>query len=384
MKNKLLSSLVVLSMILVLSQVASAASDDLGVILTKQSPYPVEPDQVVDIEVSLQNDGYGDAENIIFKIVPENPFSLLPGEDETATFTRISAQDHVTITYKLYVDKNAISNNYDLKFEYYGRGDTVKKTQDVTVQVEGKPKLILDEIITTPEQMQPGDSVTFTVRIKNVGTGSASFMEADLTSDSEYILPELSGGSDFVGEIKPGQTGEAIFVMSIDNSAEYKTYSGDISLSYKDDSGDAQTSSFDIGMPIRGIPIMKILSAKIDNSAYKVDVENIGTSNAKALKIALVQNGEMIDSAIASELRPSKSKTVRFSGFSYGQAIVNISYLNENNEFFSEENIVTISKSAGSEESGGDGSTPLVPILIVVVVLESYYVWRMRKKLKKQ
>jgi hypothetical protein len=35
-----------------------------------------------------------------------------------------------------------------------------------------------------------------------------------------------------------------------------------------------------------------------------------------------------------------------------------------------------------SEDQGGAGFSPLAPILIVIVVLESYYLWRMRKRLK--
>ncbi len=382
-KNWVLCAFSVTLILLAVSPGAHAVTENLEVVLTKQNPYPVEPDQVFDIEVSLQNTGYGSAENIVLEILPQNPFTLLPGQEGTKAFSRILAQDHVTASYKLYVDKNAISNNYELEFRYSQTGEAVQRTGKVMIQVQGKPKLVLEEIDTSPFEMEPGDSVTITAKIKNVGTGSASFMEAALVSNTTYILPVLSGGLYYVGEIKAGQTGEAKFEMSVDNSAESKTYSGMLTLNYKDDSGATQTTSFSIGIPIKGDPVIEVLSAKIDNSAFKVDIENIGTGTAKALKISFIQDGEVKDSSVANELKPTRHKTIRFYGFRQGEAIINISYLDEGNKFFANEIPVTVKPSAYTEEQTGGGVSPLAPVLIVIVVLESYYVWRLRKRMKK-
>jgi hypothetical protein len=368
-----------------LAQGAYAVTEDLDIVLNRQNPYPVEPDQVVDIEVALQNNGYGASDNVILEISPKSPFTLLPGQEETKKFSRVEAGGQVTASYKLYVDKNAISDTYELEFKHYQSGDTARVTSKVDIQVQGLPKLILEKIETTPEEMEPGDSVTITAKIKNVGTGSASFMEAALVSNTTYILPVLSGGLYYVGEIKAGETGEAKFDMSIDNSAEYKTYAGVLTLTYKDDSGESATSSFSLGVPIRGKPLIEVLSAKIDNSAFKVDIENIGTGTAKALKISFIQDGEVKDSAVANELKPTKHKTIRFLGFRQGEAIINVSYLDESNEYFASEFPVTVKPSVYAEEqAGGGGISPLAPILIVIVVLESYYVWRLRRRTKKQ
>ncbi|MEE9323697.1 MAG: COG1361 S-layer family protein [Candidatus Aenigmarchaeota archaeon] len=383
MNNRVISIFVTCLLALSLMPGAYAVTENLEVVLTSQNPYPVEPDQVVDIEISLQNTGYGEAESVIFEINPKSPFTLLPGQDDTKTFSRIPANDQVTALYRLHIDKNAISNDYELEFKYYQRGVSVQRTSEVTIQVQGKPKLVLEEIVTSPEEIEPGDSVTITAKIKNVGTGSASFMETALVSNTTYILPILSGGLYYAGEIKPDETGEAKFEMSVDNSAEYKTYSGTLTLTYKDDSGTSQTTSFSIGIPIRGKPVIEVLSAKIDNSAFKVDIENIGTATAKALKIAFVQDGEVKDSAVANELKPTKHKTIRFQGFRQGKAIINISYLDESNEFFANEFPITVKPSVYAEEQTGGGISPLAPLLIVVVVLESYYLWRLRRRMKK-
>jgi hypothetical protein len=387
MYAKILPFMIIGLLILSVAPSANAqtvVTENLHVVLTKQNPYPVEPGQVVSIEVSLQNSGYGEAQNIVLEINPKSPFTLLPGEEKTKTFSRVPALDHVTASYKLYVDNSAVSDNYEMEFTSYRSGSDVKITNKVTVQVQGKPKLVLEKVETDPFDIEPGNTVKITATIKNVGTGSTSSMEAAFVSNTTLLVPVLSGGLYYVGTLNAGEEKDATFTMSVDNSAEYKTYPNTLMLSYNDESGAQVSDSFYVGVPIRGNPIIDILSAKIDGSDFKVDIENIGTANAKALKILLVQGGKTADSAIANELRPSKSKTIRFTGFEYGQATVNISYLDESNKFFSAEYPVSIvQSSAGSNQGGEAGLSPLVPVLIVVVVLESYYVWRLRKRAKK-
>lgn len=383
MKVKILVVLALIGIFLCLTPGAQALTEDLEVVLTSQNPYPVEPGQVVSIEVALQNTGYGEGEDVIFEINPGEPFSLVPGQETVKTFTRVPARDQVTTSYKLHVDQEAVSGNYDLEFLFYTTGE-VRRTDEVTIQVQGNPKLVLDSIEATPEDMKPGDTVDLTAMLKNLGTGSASFMEASLSSNTTYILPVLSGGLHYVGEIEPGETKEVKFRVSVDNEAEYKTYSGTLTLSYKDDSGASQTSSFSVGFPVRGYPVIEVLSAKMDNSDFKVDIENIGTATAKALKVELVQNGEVRDSSIANELKPSRHKTFRFRGFTMGEAFLNITYLDQKNDFFTNEIQTFIKPSAYSEDAQGGGISPLAPILLVIVVLETYYIWRVRKRLKKR
>jgi hypothetical protein len=385
MNALLISSIVLFSWLFLTSSVyAQKATENLRVVLMKQNPYPAEPGQTVDVEISLENKGYGDAQNVVLEIVPKNPFTLLPGEEKIKTFSRIASMDHITARYKLYVDMDTISNSYELEFRLYQIGDmTTQKIGKVLIQVQGKPKLVIDKIETDPYDIEPGDTVIIKIGIKNVGTGSASLMEASLFSNTTYILPVLSGSVSYIGTVKPNQIGEATFYMSVDKTSEYKTYPSLLTINYKDEGGNQRTDSFYIGIPVKGRPVIEILSAKVENSDFKVDVENIGTANAKALKITLLQNGKIIDSAVANELRPSKYKTVRFKGFEYGQATINISYLDEDNKFFSNEYEISIKPSAYSETEKENNLSMLLPIFLLIIIAETYYIWRLRRHIKK-
>ncbi len=383
--RKRICLVVALFYVLMMTNYACAATPSLSLVLTSQTPYPVEPGQVVDIEVALQNTGYSDAERIMLEISPESPFSLLPGQERVKSFSKIGSQGQVTASYKLYVDKNAVSDAYELKFYQYSEGSNVKKVFTVNIQVQGKPKIVLENLNTQPERVEPGKNVKIIAKIKNEGTGFASHIDMRLLSNTSYILPVLSGGVNYINELKPGETKEAVFEMTIDNSAGYQTYPGMLILTYEDDSGSLQTTSFSFGIPVRGTPIIEILSAKVENSDLKVDIENIGTATAKALRIEFIQDGKMRDSSVTNELKPTKHKTIRFNGFKYGNALINISYLDESNQFFSKEIPISVKPSIYSEKKGegSDSTSFMVPVLVLILVIESYYVWRIRKRVKK-
>ena len=384
----------ILALMLLFSMQAPLAAADhpagITLIMTKQAPYPVEPGDIVNVEVSLHNNG-SSSERITIEVVPDSPFTLLPGQEQTKTYSKIDPFDSVTQTYRLKVDESAISDIYDLEFRYYsGLTAIAYVVKQMPVTVQGTPNIIIKDVRTSPASVEPGDEVEITVTLSNEGTGNALqtelslIAEADAETGESLIVPVLAGGIYYLGDFAPGEEADAVFKLEVDIAAEYKTYISTLTVNYDDDNGVAQTASFTMGIPVKGEPIIEVLSAKIDNGAFKVDIENIGTGNAKALRIAFVQDGDIKDSSVANELKPTKHKTIRFQGFREGAATINISYLNEANEFFMNEIPVTVKRSASASETGGADYSSLVIVLMLVVVLESYYVWRIRKRLKKK
>lgn len=382
---------VFMAVLVVLSISSASVAADIPVLtvtLTKQTPYPVEPGKILNIEVSLHNNGTSTSA-MVLEIVPEAPFTLLPGQDLKKTFSRIASFDSVSNTYRLKVDESAISDEYSLEFRYYREGSTTFFVKQVPISVQGTPKIAIESIVTDPEEIEPGNEVEISVDLLNVGTGNAYqtalslVSEADETTGESAIVPILSGGVYYMGDFLSDEKKTAVFNVQIENDAETKTYLSTLSVAYNDENGAAQSTTFSVGLPIKGKPVIEVLSAKPDNGAFKVDIENIGTASAKALKISLVQDNDIKDSAVANELKPTKHKTIRFQGFRYGNAIINISYLDESNKYFVNEIPVSIKQSIIPEESSNQGLSPYAPLLILIIIVESYYVWRLRKRMKK-
>jgi len=377
MKTLNIFAAMLLCIFLTASVALAAEGSTLNVVLTSQSPYPVEPGQVVDIEVTLENTGLGDASNVILEIVPASPFTLLPGQEQMKSFTKVSAMSSVKTSYKLYVNSSAISDTYDLNFKIYKNNDLNSFINgEVQITVQGEPKLVVNEIVTEPSEIEPGEMLTIKTRIKNVGAGSAHYIEFTFVPNTTLITPVLSGGAFYIDSIGPGEIAEAVFMVDIDNSAEYQTYTAMLYAAYKDDSGTEGTNAFTVGIPVRGKPVLDILSTKLEDSEFTVNLQNIGTSTAKAIKVVLVQNNQIKDVNIVSELKPTKYKTLRFTGFSYGTATINITYLDEMNVEHSTQVPVSITKQVVEQKS----ELPATSIvLLAVVVVETYYIFQLRK-----
>jgi hypothetical protein len=392
MKNQAYAfSLLAMAAVLLIQAGAASAqqNSDISIFLSKQTPYPAQPGDIVSVEVTIQNNG-SSSQGITLEINPSEPFTLLQGEERVKTFSTISALSVVKQTYRLKISETALSSDYDLEFLYRRTGAPADVVKNIVVTVSGEPKIVIEGVTSVPAAIEPGKEVELDVLLKNVGSGEASTMElslatqADATTGERLIVPVLSGGSFYMDNLLPGEEKTARFRMDIDNDAQYKSYTATLTMTYKDEGGQTQTVTSDIGIPVKGSPIIEILSAKVDGTDYKVDIENIGSGTAKALKIEFIQGGEVKDSAVASDLKPAKQKTLRFAGFSYGPAIVNISYLDEGNTFYSKETMLSVKMPYTTESNSPADLTGIVGILFIAAAAEGYYIWRLRKRLKKR
>jgi len=365
----------------------SLAQDaEISLVLNKQTPYPVEPGQVLNIEVSLLNNGTG-SKSLTLEIVPKEPFTLLPGQELRKTFSRVNAFDSVTQTYQLKVAESAVSATYEIEFRYYREGVGAYVQKMIPVSVQGTPKFVISDVETVPERIQPGDEVEIRMVISNEGTGHATQTElslepiADTATGTSIIVPLLSGGVSYLGRIDPGAVSTAVFRMKVENDAEYKTYKSTLTIGYKDENGEPGTVTYDIGIPVNGRPLLDILNTELDAGEFKVELTNLGTADAKGIKIALLQGEGNNGVSVVSEIKAGKYKAVRFSGFSYGAGKLNISYYDESNALHSTETDIYIDRPlvTGSE---GSVAAPLIYVLGAAVILETIYIFRLRKRKK--
>ncbi len=295
----------------------SAASIEVGnadIVLTSQSPYPAEPGGNVDVEIEVQNNGLSDATDVQVEIFPEPPFSLLPGQKSIKTFSRITAQSSVKTSYRLSVESGAVSSDYELKFRIYtDRTRTNYVEKKVTISVRGTPKMVIQDVTTEPEDIEPGGTARINVAIRNVGSGNARQVEAIFNSTSSDIFPVLSRGRIYLGDLEAGQTKQALFEVSVSTEAEHKTYPAAITLIYRDETNADRSESFSIGIPVTGTIIMQIISVEpdYDRNALDIEVANKGTADATAIEAKLLVDGNAAGVDYVSTLKATKK--TRFS-----------------------------------------------------------------------
>ena len=340
----------------------------INVVLTSQTPNPAEPGQSVTLEITLENTGYSEAQNTVIEFVPTAPFSLVQGQAASRTFSKIPASGVIRTNYRLYVDKSAMSNDYELEFRIYSPStpeNYVKKTVLVTVQ--GKPELILDGVTTVPDDLEPGGLATLLFKIKNVGTGSVRAAKATLTSSATEIIPVYSAGLVYVGDIAPNGTGQVSIQVSIDSSAEYKTYTTTLTMNYNDEDNQAQSTAFTVGIPVTGSINLDIIKVDPNYNRNRLDVEvaNKGTTDAKSVEARLVVDGEVLDVDYISTIKATKKTTFDFPLVFQGQGQLVVDYIGPGLE----KNHETFDLVFDFLPQGDGGSGTLVFLVLVALII---------------
>jgi hypothetical protein len=354
-----------------------------NVILTKQTPYPVEPGKSVNVEVEVQNTGLADANNVVVEIAPADPFDLLIEAERTTTYTKISASSSVKVSYDLKVNDSAISNQYELEFRiYFANNPTNYLSKKVLVNVQGDPDFIIDSTWTVPEDIEPGGTVKIFARIKNVGTGTATQTQVTLNSTSGLLIPILSRGTVYLGDISPGADAVAEIELSVDATAEHKTYLSTLTLSYKDETGSLTQKTFSMGIPVTGLISLEIVKteANFERDVLEIDIANKGTADANSLEAKLLVNGATVGVDYVSQLKATKKVTLEFPLVMEGQGQLVMDFTSPGLR----QAQVTKDVSMRYQNPNGSSSVNTLITLAVVAVI-AYLLWRrfFRKKKKK-
>ncbi len=120
--------------------------------------------------------------------------------------------------------------------------------QTNTVQV--KAKLVLEEVVINPQPLQSGDIATISVTIRNVGAVKIDQLDLELVSTS-ILTPILNRGYSYLDGLLTNETKQATFLVSVDKSAEQKTYTSILKTTYIS-SGEEKEKPFNIGISVNG------------------------------------------------------------------------------------------------------------------------------------
>ncbi|MFH1424226.1 MAG: CARDB domain-containing protein [archaeon] len=363
-------------MMLVSVSAVSAAEADLR--LSGEIPDgAVQPGDSFTLRLVFDNIGTTGATSIDYEIIAGSAISgYSTGHSEIGG---VPAGESRIVKVPLTVASDASTGAHPLTVKVrYGGGSNSPLQEEFTVQVGNRADLYLQNIWLEPEVFEPGSDVTLYASFKNVGEDAARKVSAVIVANSTDIKPVLSGGEAYVDIIGKGSTKALPFTIAAESGTSTGMYDATITVNYEDSTGVSASEEFDIGIPVSGTPSLEILNTKIETGEYKIEVQNLGTSKAKAIKVTLRQDGQIVGVDIENEIKADKKSTFRFTAYTAGVGEVTMEYLDEENREYSETIPVSISGSA----SGGSGASGIIFFLIAVV--EGIYIYKLRKKLKKQ
>ncbi|MCD6590533.1 MAG: COG1361 S-layer family protein [Candidatus Aenigmarchaeota archaeon] len=181
------------------------------------------------LSIEIQNIGTGDAELVTSELTL--PKGIAPSESYSniANLGTIKEGESKTAEYYIDVDKNTTPGNYKAKLiikykdSNNNRKEYKNQTLDVDIVVKPLPLFEIENVNTTPDKLSQGDKATLRLKIKNVGFEEAKSVSVKIYKQSDQPF-DFDEKYDYIGNLKPNQSGEAVFRFDVDNNANLKTY----------------------------------------------------------------------------------------------------------------------------------------------------------------
>lgn len=280
-KKMLLTSLVFFVLI---AGTIKADAPDLSLTLTRYDPYPAQPGGYLDLWIQVNNQGLGDASNLVVQLQPEYPFSVDPGANTTTQVAQLKSMDSIVLHYVVRVDENAITGINKVKVRYQtGISVGTWNTANLEVYVQGKNRISVSDV--SPMLIEPGEPTSVTFTLKNSGGSPIRDLTFSWKQPSDLILPVGSDNRMYIGSIGIGEQSKAVFTMTTNPDIAPGVYPLTLTLNYSD-GNTTSTSASQIGMIVGGTTDFDI-SADGSGGQVSLSISNIGANNANSVTVEI-------------------------------------------------------------------------------------------------
>ena len=183
------------------------------------------------IHLVVKNIGHEDAKKAIITIARNDGSPVVPTEG-TAYIGDFPSGGSATVVFKASVTNSAEAQIYPLdvyvKYENT-EGDMVSSDiETIGVPVGGKIEFV---IVSDPETVTPGQKKVITVRYKNTGGAIAHQAQARVSMVDPFTSNDDTA---YLGDVAPGETKEASFLVTVAGTATPKQYGIDSEIRYRD------------------------------------------------------------------------------------------------------------------------------------------------------
>ncbi len=302
MKLKLF--VVVLLAALVLPVVVEANSPTIRIGVTNYDPMPIQPGEFVDVWVSVENIGAGDARDIELSFLDSPYFELVNPDDAVRKINVLgSYKDHV-LRYRFRVADDVVEGANNIRFEYtVGNFPGVSGIVNLRVDVKSTEVPVhVSSVRLSPDPVEPGERAELVVAVtnpslsSNIRDFSVTLQLIDQQSGSLFDLPFApvdSTNKKSINRILPGQTTEFRFSLVAYPDADSKVYKVPVLFSYFDDVGSRYDSSSFVSINVNSEPDLYAMIESIDlnknvrRGEVIFDIVNQGISDIKLLTVQL-------------------------------------------------------------------------------------------------
>ena len=208
----------------------------LGIANIVTEPSAVRPgDDFVEVTTYIENSGSKSAKSIEAKLSIPDGLEHSYSDNNRKWIGSLSSNESKQLSFFINIDENADSEQYaldlDLNYEDLDNNNYTKKLS-FPLLVKERPNI---EVVDVKGDGKAGSKITLEVTLKNIGTEDAEAVDARVIKQSSQPF-SFDLRSNYLGELKVGETGKAVFTINIDKEAEQKEHSLKLLIRAKGDS----------------------------------------------------------------------------------------------------------------------------------------------------
>jgi hypothetical protein len=163
-----------------------------------QDPYPAEPNSYVNLVFKLENWGTEKAENAVFELLPEYPFSLDTGVNASNKLGTIkglqNGENAFLIKYKVRVDKDALNDESEIGVKCtYNNGEVITDKFNITIS---NPRTDFDVVV------QDSTAASTTLAVANIGANDAYSVIVRIPGQENFRVTGTS--ANIIGNLNAG------------------------------------------------------------------------------------------------------------------------------------------------------------------------------------
>lgn len=400
-------------MLLIIASAPAMAADraNLNIALQSYTPVPAQPGSYATLTIKILNDGNAKAPSAAIEFVDNYPFSMDNEASRRVNIGSLDAHSDYLAEYRVRIDAQALEGQNYLKFRYIEdqtKQNWVEKELPLTLSSAQKT-ISINAVSVNPESVSPGSKINVELKIKNLATsnlrdvGVKLNLEGAVFGTQYYDIPLAPIGSSVekrVSLLQSGQTADFDFVLQAYPTAAAAIYKVPVTLTYTDEDGQDYTRTDLISIVVNSQPdIMVTIDSTTlysDNGKGTVlfSITNKGFSEIKFLTVTLDDTDEYTVKSVSNTLYlgnvdSDDYETAEFTlqMDQHGQGSVELPVTLAFKDALNEEHTMTekltleliTTADAGQEKS----KTGIIVLVVAVVVVIGFFVYRARKKHKK-
>jgi len=374
--------------------------------LTKQEPDPVEPGKQVEVSFKLDNNGTI-AYNVMFEILPEYPFSLLPGESAQKSIgtlgTYQEGKQSVVVKYKLKAAQDASDGNHEFKARYKSDNfDSWTTIEGLKIKVQTHDAILaVEKVSTIPSVTAPGEKARLIIELKNYATSLLKDVKVSLSLDKSGeampFSPIGSANEKVVSYIEPQAAMPVEFELLVDSDAASKAYKVPLNVVYSDILNKNYSRLNIVTIVVGDKPDLGVTLERTDvytsgsTGSVVLRLVNKGNPDIKFLNVKVLPNENVkaigADEVYVGKLDSDDFSTAEFKLSVKGKGAANIpvevAYKDANNNDYRETKEVELKLYSSSEARSlgvEKGSSFGWVVIVIAAAGAIYYYFRKRKK----